>query len=976
MSDDIAPVNGGEVGAVLSFTAGGASTGALIAGPAAPIGAIIGAIVGAAVGVGVSIASRYLKKDPYEDYQAPEPDRRKNKTADEGNPCPVGYGHLVRFPGQVIWMSAIIPDEISQTVPAKGKSTQVIVVDHRYVCDIAIAWCRNFTIDVKRIYANGEVIHDSSLDLANEINVTSVRAYVVLTGSTVNQKELEYIEFKIPISAFDPTAKPWVTNDYYTISRGAGGIVANEGRLQLTKFVTEGSHKLATFIKCIATVLADGTTTGCPQGGGGSHGAATYTFTRDNVSENRQYMDGVAHHHGERFPQGLDPEVGYFPPVLDQELGGIAYTGTTYSEIRRLNVTKWGSTIPRFEALIEIHDGPELASKVLERIIARGDSLKGTEINVSAVTGDVRGYVMMGPTTTLSAVQEFMSFYLLEAHEGFGFSGDDVFLPQLIFQPRDAGLIFFPRDVDVGAHAFGSEGIRDELITVEDGRQLPNHMVLSYIDAEKSMQVGSVEYINVSAGNVTPRTTRMQTDFVLTSGEARQHAKTFLQLAQQNVDGFKATLPPSWIALRPGDRLDWPALQLADRPRVRLAQVTRGQDSVLEIEGTIDDALIYTQTPDTWLPPASPNIPGPSGPLTFVYDIAPLHIDDAKRLGLYIGAAVLPSEPDQADVDYRDRQDVPSTSATLWRSADDGANYTILGALEGVGLSGVLFDNKLGDGVDYVWDTTNVVTVTLNYRTMGLESATREEVSSGRRNVCLIGAEVVGFCTVVSLGDDVYELSDLLRGLRDTSHLMATHSDNESFVSIIDDHLKFVSLPLAEYKRKQVLKAIPAYFSIEDEATFLPEYSEPQAETLKPFTVRSRWLRRYPDQSIRVYFKRRTRVPFRVLSGLITPNCETQNCFKMDVFWFNPENDFAREFVRTLCCCFECEDGEHFIDYTAAEQAVDFFDTGRITNGLYPDNLELELYQCSDTVGEGRRNIICVTRRGSYVQYDMCPPGG
>ena len=63
MADPAAPESG-EVATVGTFTvAGGKSGGG------------IGAVVGAVIGIGFVIGARFLKKDPYEDYVAPEPEQ-------------------------------------------------------------------------------------------------------------------------------------------------------------------------------------------------------------------------------------------------------------------------------------------------------------------------------------------------------------------------------------------------------------------------------------------------------------------------------------------------------------------------------------------------------------------------------------------------------------------------------------------------------------------------------------------------------------------------------------------------------------------------------------------------------------------------------------------------------------------------------------------------------------------------------------
>lgn len=977
MADDSPAPSTGELTTVGTFTATGASLG----GP-------VGAIVGGVIGLGFVIGGRLLKKDPYEDYVQPEPERRKHPYADDGNPCPVAYGNFVRLPGQIMWMSPIKSVEVSQTVAGKGKDTQEIVVDYKYTCNIAVAWCRNFSIAIKRIYANGENIHDTSITQNKEHNVSSCVAFEEPTGKdgAGTIRRLQVITFNI--TGWDPTDQGWVNGVNIQIDHISGGSNFNQGLMFLRSQETNGTNKTLTFQKCVITETEEGVETGCEpnQIGGVSHGGpAVYRFsgngstTGDTTNPQTKYMSAVFHHFGLTFDE--DPNDA---PILMTDIpGDIHYTGTTYSEIKDFNVTKWGSAIPRLEALVQIHDGDELASKVLERIIKRGNTLAGATIDTAAVVGNVHGYMILGPTTILSSVQEFMAYFNLDAFESFTFSGDDFIVPQLVFQPRDQATKFAIPVGDVGAHPYGQPGVLDREITVSDGTDVPNHMVIDFVDGRlnSSFQPTSSEYINVGSGNTTRRTTKTRTDLLLTHTEAREHSLRFLQQLQQNRDKFKARLPPSYLGLRPGDRLDWPEVggagQLSEEVEVRLERVTRGQNGVIEVEGAVDDALVYVQTPeDDVIPPSYPA--APAGPFAHphIYDLPPLRGSHAPLFGIYVGCFNVPGTRDPADIGYADREDHAPASSTVFRSPDDEISWISMHTQNGTGISGVARTAPLGDGVDYAWDSSNKLEITMHLSTQVLVSGDPELVAAGRQNTAIIGNEIIGFCTVVDLGNNVYELSDLLRGRRDTADHMGEHIANEIFVLLDNDALRFVPMELLDYQRFQIVKAVPSSTSLADIDVFHPHGMKPQGETLKPFTVTARWLRRYTDQSYRIYFMWRTRQPYRLYSGIPMPRTERQHCFKIDVFRKEGPDDFGdRFFVRTLCCCF-CEDDEYHIVYTRAEQAEDFHDCGIITDGSFPTYLEFEIYQCSDSVGEGRRRLICARGVGPFIQFDMCPPGG
>lgn len=967
MSDDGAAPTGGEIGTIAGGAATGVTTalsvGALAGSAVGPVGIIVGAVVGAAIGVGIVIAQRNTKKDPKEDYTAPEVDRRRSPNADQGNPAPWVHGKWIRVPGQLIYMSRI----------NSGRDEEGEQYDE---CTLLVAWCRNITTAVKRVYANGEVIFDDSTITDNIFDCDEVDYDPKWgqSGSKSNPitKAKHIIYYYFSPDQWDPT-DIWNSQVNFNVTGLAGSIPANTGNMKLIEHGLKGSRYYLKFIKCESTTANGNTTntcgaTGIPadQASGGSY---TYSFGGTGAANKTHFFDDPTHY------LGTDAQTPHI-------FGHPAYRGTTYSALP-LNLAKWGGAVPRLEALVQVEESPPTLETVLDRIIRRGGAQLGASVAIDGLSPSttVRGLVILGATTPNAMIQELMAFYKVDAFETFKFGATDIngnpvseyLVPTLQFVDRDAGDTFTIPAADYGAREEGQEGIDRQQIDVPDDRDEPNHLVLDYIASEeRDFQPASFEFINEAwEGQIDrKRVAKMRTDLVLSDAEAEQACKTLLFTMQNYRSPISITLPPHWAKLRPNDRIIWNPNNNTESIEFRILRVTRGQNGLLALDGVIDDTLAFEQLPDNDIPPArTPNNGGPFSE-SWPFDLPPLTYAHAFQFGVYHSAVLVLYEASDP-INYADTGQTQPSSAVIYKSPGGLAEWSKQYTQHGYQPSGVT-RSQIGAATCFAWDTATVITVEVDNPSVILESATPDEVGSMKKNVMVVGGEIIGFADVVDLGDGLYELSYLLRGMRNTEDSMDTHiADAELFFLLTGPNFKFLPLPFEDYGQLLDFRAVPITEDLDSDSIINHGNVIPSAETLRPFSVRSRWLRRYPDKKYRIYFKARTRIPHRLFSGIPTPQAEPHWCFKIDVFWTKqPDAENGREYVRTLCCQFDHDD-EFFMDYTRAMQIEDFHDTGRIIDGSFPLKLEFEIYRMSATIGEGRRNVLCTQFEGPFVQFDV-----
>jgi len=950
-------------------------------------GGVIGAAIGGAIDALVYNKLAALNQpDP-----PPRPQLERDVRADQGNPAPWILGERTRVPGQVIFagpLKEIKLAEVTEIDVKTGKDEVVQEVAYIWTMDVAIAFCRNVTYDIDVIWANGTKIYNQFIGTPTPLPLQIYQIYANRERRDLSDASAGYrqtIRFVIDRVNIPPGGTGVRAGDDAEV---AGPIPANTGVLPCLRNENwPPNHPSGTPYPQTALTffLCNESDPGCTPGVGVFPPAdpGVYTFlpiVRGPV-DNR-YTPEVEVYTGED-AQTADPLMGTYLSKVGLSDFQPAYRGTTYVSIRQLNVTKWAGSLPRFEALIRNTAPPPVQSvpvieNVIKQIIHRADSNVGISVDASDAIGDVLGLVILGPVPIVDTLRQLMLYYSLDANEtvvaNFG-SGAATFIPQIKFANKALSAQFVIPDDDRGARESGNDGdFYYQEVVVPDRRDAPSRFVIDYQDITRDYQTSSVTY--VAKLGVTPgtRVTKFSTDLNLTPGIALSVLRTLLWTAQQNHDQLRFTLPPNWAAIQTGDRIYWKANNVTLPLEVRITNVDHGQNGLLVCDGVVDDTLHYTQTAVSPLPPATTPGGDTGSSLLTVYDLPPLTAAHAKQFGLYTFSEVhSPYDEDAADYWIRQVGQTPTTA--LYKSADEGGSWDHIGSQAHAGISGRAFlEEVLGDGVRHVVDTHNTITLELKEGEV-LTSADPEDVGAMRANIALIGAEYIGFEIAEQVGGRAYKISCLHRGLRNTESAMATHEVNETFILLTSGTggIVFTGLHIDDYLRPLEILGVPTGLAIIDAEPYNAIPFTPGAESVKPFSVDARWVRRCEDQSIRVFFQARTRIPWRHFSGTIMPRCETQHCFKLRIFWTGFEAEGGREFIREICCCFGNDD-QFYMTYTRAQQSEDFHDTGRITGDWFPRYLDLELSQCSDTIGDGRVNVICLNKsEPSYVQFEMCP---
>lgn len=147
--------------ATILFSAAGAAVGGSIGGTLAGLSSVaIGRAVGATLG---RVVDQKILGSGAEAVETGKVDRFRLTSAGEGDPITQLYGRL-RLGGQVIWASDFA--EVSTTSGGgKGSSSQAQTTEYSYSVNVAIALCEGEITRVGRVWADGEEISSSDLNM-------------------------------------------------------------------------------------------------------------------------------------------------------------------------------------------------------------------------------------------------------------------------------------------------------------------------------------------------------------------------------------------------------------------------------------------------------------------------------------------------------------------------------------------------------------------------------------------------------------------------------------------------------------------------------------------------------------------------------------------------------------------------------------------------------------------------------------------
>jgi len=874
--------------------------------------------------------------------------------------------------------------QTSEQDSSKGKGANHTAFEFK--SDVAIGWCRNQTFgEIKKIWASGELIFiggDQLITGTGECNVEPITEWGIfdvegespplcntpdgLASERIVAERIIYRFFSSEVGAtFVEQFSFLQSNQPVTIS-GPGLFANNAGTFELQGAGSHESGGLTVYelivIKCtpqyddivgIDSSFCDPIAgTGCDPGTPQNN--IVVTFEQIIVDPFSPYFDEITCYDGNDLQQ---PD-----PLLESHVGSgqvPAFRGTTYCVLTQFNMTKWAGTLPAFEAWVEEVEGPKPIEDVMIALVARTEGFDLSWLDVSRLVSaniKTRGLFLIGPSAPSEMMDQLLLLYDLEMQEVSVIAPGGVTpQPSLQILPRvDTQTVTIPAK-DLGASDFGQQGPLGAQITRATKEDLPQEIILDYIvgHGNDNLDVflpGTVSYSVVQSAVRNQQKLTVSVTMLQTEADARIRVILWALILRHDRIAF--SLPPSYSNLIPGDRA-LVTLPNGSLVQCRLVKVDRGSQGLMKVEAQLDDSSIYVQTGGSYTLPEAPlGLPFPPFMSPIVLDIPPLTSVEAQTFGITVAVRT-----SQGAFGFPGGTLFSSNDQILW---DLESSFSIPGVTGRV-------TTRLPPASPYFWDYTGTVDVVMDG--FGMLDNSNEEQVAGGTNWCLIGGEILGFQTATLIDSNSYTLSGLIRGRRNTEVFSERQSPiGASFVMLfIAKGATFFDLEPSAFNNQRTVRAVPSGRSVEDQGIGSDAQLKPIAQSLKPFSVHGVWAIRKNSSDVCLWCTSRTRVPFRIFSGVfpvptVEPPIETDALsFKCIIFRPNIAQDEWVE-VRTVAGCFAAN-SQIVFSYTRAEQITDAEQNGFDPN-VPSEWLKFDIRRDSTSIGTGRLRTFCIQGNG------------
>lgn len=516
-----------------------------------------------------------------------------------------------------------------------------------------------------------------------------------------------------------------------------------------------------------------------------------------------------------------------------------AYRGRAYVVFDDLPLADYGNRIPNltFEVVADAGDGVGL-DVVARDLCAAAAAPTRTVGTFSAVQG-------FAASRSGTARQSLAALVEL-ADLSFG---DDAGGP-VVRGDVDPAPIVLPRD-DLGATAddLPAPSRRD---TRAAAGSVPDALTVGFNDPARDFQLGLQRAVRR-----TPPVRSEQRDFdaALEASDAKRLAERLLRRAIAARTTGVLTLPWRYAGLRAGDvvRTEGDSSSWRVRgwslvgPVVELA-VERLAAGSADGDRAADAGRAY-----------DPGDAPPGATVLRVLDLPPLAGPLPMGPRLWLAAAGTSAGWRRADV---------------VASADGGASYAAVASIVGATTMGSA-TSRLEAGNCDRWDRRSTVDVALIGEAMWLDSLPEVSVLAGG-NLALVGDEIIQFASAVALGDNRFRLSDLLRGRRGTEAAAATHGVGERFVLLDQDRMVAVDPAIETIGTTLSFKAA-------GEPASSPVAIVLAGRALRPWSPVAVTVRKLPDGSIAVAWKRRSRAGIAWLDHADAPLGEEVESYRLTV---------------------------------------------------------------------------------------------
>lgn len=527
-------------------------------------------------------------------------------------------------------------------------------------------------------------------------------------------------------------------------------------------------------------------------------------------------------------------------------------------------------------------------------------SLTAGQIDVTGLTETLRGYAITRQISARAAVEPLLKAFFLDAREQDG---------KVQFIRRSDQASAFTVTFDELAAAIGAD-VPDALaLSRADEATMPRSVSVTYLDVDADYQVGTQRAIRQTAETINETVDELP--LAITADRAATVAEVLLYDAWSARNQRAVKLSRRFAAVSPGDvgTFEYP------QGTSTLKRVVRAQDdgAIVSLDLVDADVQLYTASGVGVAAPSEQAGLSLVPPARMAIMDIPILRDADNSNGVYVAMAGATT---------------PWSGGALYIGNDDASLAIVASVSSGASVG--IATTALGA---WAYNTVDMIN-TVRVEDVGTQSSTTlDGALTNSTNLWLIGDELLYAITATYVSPGVYDLSNLVRGLRGTERYRSTHVAYERAVQLpaSGQGVMRPSLDLGEIGQERQYRGISFGRDLDSE---ISTAFTSQGIGLKPLQVVD-FKRASLNGNTTLTWNRRSRLSGEFPDGADIALGEAAELYYVDVY---SDADFSL-IVRTI------QTDTPRAVYSLAQQNTDF--------GGYQRVLYLKISQVSALVGRG-----------------------
>ena len=868
------------------------------------------AVVSLVIGIGGMLLSA-LMKPKQKDTFGPRLADVNVPSVSPGNVIPRLWGTM-KLGAQVVWVSRLM--ETAHVQPSQGGKGGgkggggkggPSNTTYTYAVDVALGVCRGPVHQINRIWANQKLLWVNP-NLASQAQQAFDAAYQAEFTRLVDQEYM--VDYDMAYASAFFFAFNNYRQDEYTYGTQGGALA----------YIT--SHPARTFNPPRPEI---------PNPDSGDVNALLGQML-DGLGHDMQYANYKI-----RFDQ-LDIYLGDDTQTPNSKMeswigvGNVpAYRGVCYFVVHNLQLEDFGDAVPTFN--VEVQQSPARESTYLYQVVndicdeAGLDPKEYDTASYLNLDAKMDGFAITQSTTPRDAIGQLQKVFPFDAAE----TNYKLVFSWINQRPR---LVL--RREDFGAHVDSDSMPTSEEVKRIHDLDLPRRINLKFQERARNYSPNMV-FASRQATESSSIDDREIT-IALDRADAKKWAEEQLALAFTARRSYKILLPRKYAIIEPGDVVLAPDKDYADtRYGLRCIETNIGNNGIVEATFIdhfyhVDMSAEVADDNDGAYTKAPVDFPKGSSTIPYLIDCPLLTDSEADNVGFYavLGGTSTGWLGGVLMIDMGQGQTVQAYNQET-EAASSGANWTTLTTSSQQSPHGYAMSLLDPNCKPMMWDRVSQLTVYMRNRDFTLASATEVDLLTQPLNMCLVGDEVIQYANATDLGNGVWRLDTLLRGLRGTEASIKTHSRGERWVRLRALSTKRITHDQRYINTRETFRAMTFGDSSENATSF---YFTNTGNSLRPRAPQLRTCYREDSGDVTLTWIPRARQNGNLVSGREVALDQDVEAYEIDVVI-----DGVVKKTHTV--------SERSWTYTAADQGTDL--------GGVASVITFRLYQLGRIVGRG-----------------------